>query len=147
MSAIELQTAARIVDLCLAHGRSLKLAPLAVALLDARGQLKCFKAEDGTSLLRADIAIAKAWGALGMGFGTRELARRAAAAPAFFGALQALSQGRIVPAPGGVLIRAANRELLGAIGISGDASDRDEECGVAAISAAGLIADPGAAAG
>ena len=139
--SLTLEIAARIVDDALAKGRALKLAPLAVALLDARGVVKCLKAEDNTSLLRTEIAAAKAWGALGMGFGTRELAGRAAKAPGFFGALQALS-GRMVPAPGGVLIRAADRTLLGAIGISGDNSDNDEACALWAIEQAGLLADP-----
>ena len=138
---LTLDIAARIVDDALAKGRELKLAPLAVALLDARGTVKCLKAEDGTSLLRTEIAFGKAWGALGMGFGTRELAGRAAKAPGFFGALQALSAGRMVPAPGGVLIRAADRTLLGAIGISGDNSDNDETCAKFAIENAGLVAD------
>lgn len=145
MTELTLDIAGRIVDLALAKGREMKLAPLAVALLDARGIAKCLKAEDGTSLLRVDIASAKAWGALGMGFGTRTLAERAVKAPQFFGALQNVSGGRIVPAAGGVLIRAADRALLGAIGISGDNSDNDEACAVWAIQQVGLIADPGGA--
>lgn len=143
MNSLPLETASRLVDITLEKGRELGLAPLAVALLDARGQLKCFKSEDGVSLLRADIAIAKAWGALGMGFGTRELARRAASAPQFFAALQSLSSGRVVPAPGGVLIRDDEGQLLGAIGVSGASSDDDEHCAVSAIAAMDLVADPG----
>ena len=50
----------------------------------------------------------------------------------------------IVPVPGGVLIRDADRGILGAVGISGDTSDRDEEAAVAGIKAAGLVADTGA---
>jgi uncharacterized protein GlcG (DUF336 family) len=142
MESVSLEAASRIVDEALAKGRALKLKPLAIAVLDPRGCLKAYKAEDGTSLMRFDIALGKAWGALGMGFGTRELQRRAEAA-LFFNSLQAMSRGRIVPAPGGVLIRNAAGEVVGAVGVSGDVSDKDEMCAIQGITAAGLVPDTG----
>ena len=93
--------------------------------------------------LRFDIAFGKAWGTLGMGFGGRELARRATRAPAFMTALQTMSDGRMVPAAGGVLIRNAAGTIVGAVGISGDSSDNDELCAVAGFEKAGLAADTG----
>jgi uncharacterized protein GlcG (DUF336 family) len=78
-----------------------------------------------------------------MGFGGRELARRAARAPQFFAALAALADGRMVAVPGGVLIRSAAGAIIGAVGISGDVSEKDEDCAVHGIAAAGLIADTG----
>ena len=42
-------------------------------------------------LMRPDIAAGKAWGALGLGFGTRNLAGRAKSLPQFFGALAELT--------------------------------------------------------
>jgi uncharacterized protein GlcG (DUF336 family) len=146
MAELRLEQARRIADVALAHARTLSLAPLAVAVLDARGTLKAFAAEDGTSLLREDIAQGKAWGALGLGFGGRELARRAQHAPAFMGALQAMSGGRMVPVPGGVLVRDAQGAVAGAVGISGDQSQQDEACAVQGILAAGLRPDTGDAA-
>jgi len=101
-----------------------------------------FKREDRSGILRPDIAHGKAWCALGMGFGSRELAERATKAPMFITALAAVSQGRMVP--GGVLIRNADGDILGAVGISGDTSDKDETCAVAGIKAAGLTAQTGA---
>ena len=95
--------------------------------------------------MRFDIAYGKAWGALGMGFGSREIFERAGKAPVFFSTLSVVSGGRMVPVPGGVLIRTAAGELVGAVGVSGDTSDRDEECAIAAIVAAGLHGQPGAA--
>ena len=86
----------------------------------------------------ADIARAKAWGALGMGCASREIGERAQKAPGFFGALAAVSQGRLVPAAGGVLILDNDRKVIGAVGISGDTSDRDEDCALSGIRAAGL---------
>ena len=143
MSNVTLAQASIIVDKALEHGRSLKLKPLTVAVLDAGGQLKAAKREDGSSLLRPEIAMGKAWGVLGMGFGGRELARRAARSPQFFAALGELAQGRMVPAAGGVLIRSSKGAILGAVGISGDASEKDEACAVHGIAAAGLVADTG----
>jgi uncharacterized protein GlcG (DUF336 family) len=145
--SLTLSQAAVIVEVALRKGRETSCAPLAVAVLDAGGHLKCFAREDGAGIVRPQIAIGKAWGALGMGLGSRTLARRVAEQPqqiAFFGALNAMSEGRVVPAPGGVLIRDAAGAVLGAVGISGDVSDKDEACALAGIEAAKLVADPGA---
>jgi len=143
MSTFTLEQASTIVDHALAKGRAIQSPPLTVAVLDAGGHLKVLKREDGAGILRPEIAIGKAWGALGMGFPTRELARRAAQVPMFFGALASMCQGKMVPVPGGVLIRSKNGEVLGAVGISGDTSDRDEECAVAGVRSAGLAPDFG----
>jgi uncharacterized protein GlcG (DUF336 family) len=143
MSDLPLSAASLIVDTALARGRELGLAPLAVVVLDAGGHLKAAKREDGASLLRPEIAMGKAWGVLGMGFGGRELARRAARAPQFFTALTELAGGRMVAAAGGVLIRSPVGAIIGAVGISGDASEKDEDCAVRGIEAAGLVADTG----
>ena len=143
MKTLTLSAADMIVDKALEKGRELKLAPLTVIVLDAGGQTRVLKREDGSSLLRPEIAMGKAWGTLGMGFGGRDLARRAAKAPAFFNALSDMSGGRMVPVPGGVLIRSDAGELLGAVGISGDLSENDEICAVHGILAAGLTPDTG----
>ena len=113
-------------------------------MLDAGGHLVAMKREDKSGILRTEIATGKAWGTLGMGFGGREFARRVAGNPAFIQALSVASGGRIVPVPGGVLIRAAQGgEIIGAVGISGDTSDKDEICAVHGIQAAGLAPDTG----
>jgi uncharacterized protein GlcG (DUF336 family) len=145
MATLKLQQASAIMDAALAEGRKLNLAPLAVAVLDAGGHLIAFKREDGAGIVRFDIAYGKAWGALGMGFGTRELAERAAKSPTFVAALTAVSQGRMVPSPGGVLIQGADKEVMGAVGISGDTGDNDEVCAIAGIESVGLSAVPGLA--
>ena len=138
-----LEAAETITDAALAKGRELRLAPLTVAVLDAGGVLVVLKREDGSSLLRPEIAIGKAWGALAMGVGTRAIAARAAQAPAFVHAVTTLAGGRFVPVPGGVLIRDPSDAIVGAVGISGDSSDNDETCAVAGIAAAGFRADTG----
>ena len=141
--SVTLAQASTIVDVALKKARETNLAPLTVAVLDAGGHLVAFKREDKSGILRFDIAFGKAWGALGMGFGSRTLASRAAKTPQFFTMLAAASGGRMVTKPGGVLIKDASGTIVGACGISGDTSDKDEMCAVAGIEAAGLKADPG----
>ena len=141
--SVTLARASTIVDVALKKARESNLAPLTVAVLDAGGHLVAFKREDKSGILRFDIAFGKAWGALGMGFGSRTLASRAAKTPQFFTMLAAASGGRMVTNPGGVLIKDASGTIVGACGISGDTSDKDEECAIAGIEAAGLYADPG----
>jgi uncharacterized protein GlcG (DUF336 family) len=143
MQSLTLAQASTIVDVAIKTGRDKKFQPLSVAVLDPGGHLVAFKREDKSGILRFDIAFGKAWGALGMGFGSRTLAERAANTPQFFTMLAAASDGRMVCNPGGVLIRDADGDIIGAVGISGDTADNDETCAIAGIEAAGLKADPG----
>ncbi len=136
---LSLDQAGRIVDAALVRGREMGLAPLAVAVLDAGGHLKAFKREDDAGIIRPQIAIGKAWGALGMGMGTRALASKS---PEFLAALGAMSGGKVVPSPGGVLILQGER-VVGAVGITGDTGENDEACAVAGIEAVGLDPDTG----
>jgi uncharacterized protein GlcG (DUF336 family) len=143
MASLTLAQASTIIDVALKTAHDAKFQPLSVAVLDAGGHLVAFKREDKSGIMRFDIAFGKAWGALGMGFGSRTLAGRVPRSQMFFTALAAASQGRFVPVVGGVLIRDSAGDVVGAVGISGDASDNDEKCAVAGIAAAGLKADPG----
>ncbi len=143
METFKLAQANAIIDGAIAQRRRRNLSPLAVAVLDAGGHLVAFKREDGAGFLRFKIAYGKAWGALGMGFGTRELTERAAQFPVFFQTLSAVSQGRIIPSPGGVLIADKQRNVMGAAGISGDTGINDEHCAITGIEAVGLLAIPG----
>ena len=143
MQSLTLAQASTIVDVALKTGRDKSFQPLSVAVLDPGGHLVAFKREDKSGILRFDIAYGKAWGALGMGLGSRTLAERAANTPQFFTMLAAVSQGRMVCNPAGVLIRDADGDIIGAVGISGDTADNDETCAIAGIEAAGLMADPG----
>lgn len=144
MAILKLAQATAIIDAAMAEGRKKNFAMLAVAVLDAGGHIIAVKREDGASFLRVELAYAKAWGALGMGFGSRELAERAAKTPSFIAALSGVSQGRMVPSPGGVLILGTDAEVLGVVGISGDTGDNDEVCALAGIKAVGLSGIPGA---
>ena len=137
-----LDAAARIVDEAIAVRRKEGLLPLAVAVLDSGGNLVAFKREDGAGVLRFDIARGKAYAALGMGMSTRLIRDRLANRPAFQSALAAASDGRFIPTPGGVLILDPAGQAIGAVGISGDASDKDEYCAIRAVKAAGFATEP-----
>jgi uncharacterized protein GlcG (DUF336 family) len=133
MTPLSLAVADRIADATLAEGRARNAQPLTVAVLDTGGHVVVMKREDGSGILRCEIATGKAWGALGMGLPSRTLNERAAGNPNFFTALAAASGGRMIPNPGGVLLRDETGRVAGAVGVSGDTGDMDEECAVAAI--------------
>ena len=140
---LSLDIANSIVLSALRKARKMEAAPLAVAVLDESGQMKSFQREDETSLMRADVATGKAWGALGMGRSSRALGKVAEERPHFIQALTAVAAGKLVPVPGGVLIKNEDGRIVGAVGISGDTSEIDEECAVTAIQSVGLFADSG----
>lgn len=144
MSGLTLAQASTIIDAALKTGREMNLAPLTVVVLDAGGHAVALKREDRSGIMRVDIATGKAWGALGVGAGSRVLFERSEKQPVFVTALAAVSQGRMVPVPGGVIVRSDKGDIIGAVGISGDLSDQDEACAVAGIEAAGLKAQTGA---
>ena len=139
MKTITFAQAQTIVAGALAHARAQNFKPLGVAVLDVRGALTAYAAEDGSTLGRAQVAMGKAGGAIAMGIGSRTLAKRP---PQFANAVGALFPLGLVPVPGGVLIRSGD-EIVGAVGISGDNSDNDEAAALAGITAAGLTGDPG----
>ncbi len=145
MSKLTLDEASTIIDVALAKGHEMSLKPLTVVVLDDGGNLKAFKREDGPgAALRPQIAFGKAFGAVGMGMASRAIRDNIALdRPFFAAALVGVSDGRFVPVPGGVLIRDADGQIIGAVGVSGDTSDNDAICGVAGIEAAGLTADDG----
>jgi uncharacterized protein GlcG (DUF336 family) len=141
---LTLQQALDIAQSTLAGGEKNGFLPLAVAVLDTAGQPLAILRDERTSLHRADIAIGKAAGCLAMGFGGRELAKRAAAMPQFISAVGSIFPKGLVPVPGGVLIRDATGLLLGAVGVSGDTSNNDEVAALAGIASVSLVADTGA---
>jgi uncharacterized protein GlcG (DUF336 family) len=144
MPNITLTQANHIAEAALAAGREKSFAPLTVVVLDSGGHVVAVQREDNSGILRFEIAFGKAWGALGFGLGSRALATRAQHAPAFINAVASVAEGRMVPVPGGVLVRDTHGAVIGAVGISGDTSDNDEICAVHGITASGLTADPGA---
>lgn len=143
MPSLTLERANTIIAGAFAKAGELKLKPLAVCVLDAGGHVKAFQRQDGASMLRFEIGSGKAYGALAVGTGSRWLNNQAKDRPHFLEGLSGVSGGRIVPVPGGVLVKDADGEILGAVGISGDTSDNDEAAAIAGIEAAGFAFDAG----
>mgnify|MGYP000674803812 CR=1 FL=1 len=141
-TSLPLISANAIVLEALTLGRKASLLPLTVVVLDAGGKLVATQSEDGSGLTRFDIAYGKAYGALGMGISSRLIRDRLSERPAFQNAIAAASDGRFIPVPGGVLVETAEGITLGAVGISGDTSDKDEYCAIEAIKSAGYAPEP-----
>lgn len=144
MTALTLDQASTIIDRALAEGTDHQMAPLTVVVLDAGGHMIALKRSDGSGIIRTQIAVGKAYGALGVGLPSRVLEEGPLAdRPGFQNALAAASEGRLIPAPGGVLVCQADGEtIIGAVGISGDTSNKDEYCAIEGIKAAGLVPLP-----
>jgi uncharacterized protein GlcG (DUF336 family) len=143
MTELTLALAQKLLADTLAHCRANKFNPMSVVVLDAAGGVKAAASEDNTTFLRWRVAHGKAYGAVSLGMPSRRLNSMAGERPHFVNALVGLTDGQLVPVPGGVAIRDASKKIIGAIGVSGDTSDNDEAAAVAAITAAGLVADPG----
>jgi uncharacterized protein GlcG (DUF336 family) len=141
---LKLKAAQKIVKTALEEARAKGMKPLAVAVVDARGTLVAFAAEDGSSLKRERVARGKADGAIALGVSSRQIAKMAAERPHFVAAVSHAVGGSLIPVPGGVLIKDSRSQVVGAVGVSGDTSDNDEIAAVAGIVAAGLAADTGA---
>jgi uncharacterized protein GlcG (DUF336 family) len=143
MSKVTLEHARTIIRAALDEGHRLGLAPLSIVVLDAGGHVKAFEREDGASNLRFEIAHGKAYGALGLGVGSRAIMARAEERPFFISAVTAAFGGALIPVPGGVLIIDSEKEIIGAVGATGDSSDNDEMAAAAGIVAAGFEARTG----
>lgn len=143
MTILSLDSARKIIDAAFARATELKLKPLGISVLDAGGHLVAFERQDGASFLRHQIGDGKAYGALAIGAGSRSVAKAAVERPHFMQGLSGVSEGRVVPVPGGVLIRDRSGAIVGAVGISGDTSDNDEAAAIAGIEAAGFTPDAG----
>ncbi|MTH96273.1 heme-binding protein [Roseibium sp. RKSG952] len=143
MRKLSLSTAQQIIAAALEKAAELGLKPLTVVVLDDGGHTVALARQDGSSILRPQIANGKAYGALSVGTGTRWLQANAETRPHFVQALNGAAGGSIIPVPGGVLVKNADGDVLGAVGITGDTSDNDEAAALAGIAAAGLVADCG----
>ncbi|MEY4316855.1 MAG: hypothetical protein RI902_663 [Pseudomonadota bacterium] len=138
MTELTLAQAQAIITAALARSKAEGFKPMGIAVLDAAGHLKAFAREDGASMFRFEVAQAKAWGAVGMGASSRQLAQRAKDNPNFFVSLSATSGGKFLPQPGAVLILSNDGQVLGAVGASGGTGDEDELICAAGVEAVGF---------
>ncbi len=139
--SIGLETAKSITAGVLAAGKQHGLKPLTVVVLDAGGHVISVEREDGASNNRFEIAFGKAYGALALGMGSRSLMARAEQQPYFITSAAAAIGGRLVPVPGGVLVKDAG-QVVGCVGVSGDTSDNDELAAIAGIESVSLVPQP-----
>ena len=140
--SIGLETAKSITAGVRAAGRDHGLKPLTVVVLDAGGHVVSAEREDGSSNSRFEIAFGKAYGALALGMGSRSLMARAEQQAYFVAAAAAAIGGKLVPVPGGVLVKDAAGSVVGCVGVSGDTSDNDELAAVAGITSVSLVPQP-----
>jgi uncharacterized protein GlcG (DUF336 family) len=140
--SIGLETAKSLTAGVRAAAREHGLKPLTVVVLDAGGHVVSVEREDGSSNNRFEIAFGKAYGALALGMGSRSLMARAEQQPYFITSAAAAIGGKLIPVPGGVLVKDADGTLLGCVGVSGDTSDNDELAAITGIKSASLVAQP-----
>ena len=138
---LNLKQANAIIEAALVKAREMKIKPLAVVVLDDSGNVKAAQREDGASMFRFDVAQGKAWASVAMGASSRALAKRAKDNPNFFITLAATAGGKFLPQTGGVLIRDASGQILGAAGASGGTGEEDEAVCAYGIEQAGLVPD------
>ena len=141
MSEITLKQAERVIDAVLARGRELDCRPLSVAVTDPGAHVKAFKKEDSSAMMRFEMAMGKAYAALALGRSSSLVRIRNEERPLFMNYLINASGGRLFPEGGGMLIRDASGEVIGAVGVTGDTEIRDEELAAHGVRAAGLKTD------
>ena len=141
MSEVTLEQSERIIDAILARGRELDCRPLSVAITDPGAHVKAFRKEDGSAMMRFEMAMGKAYAALALGRSSSLVRVRNEEKPQFVNYLINASGGKLFPEGGGRLIRNERGEVIGAVGVTGDIEIRDEELAAYGIRAAGLKTD------
>src|SRR5262245_57407758 len=138
---ITLDQAERLIDAILQRGAELDCRPLSVIVVEPGCKVKAFKKEDGSSMIRFEMAYGKAYAALAMGRSSKLVKVRAEEKPIFMRYLVSASGDQIFPEGGGMQIRDAQGEVIGAVGVTGDTEERDEELAAHGIRAIGLKTD------
>ena len=146
MSAITLDQANRIIAAILKRGAEINCRSLSVLVVEPGCILKAFQKEDGSSMIRFEMAYGKAYAALAMGRSSKLVKVRAEEKPIFMRYLVAASGEQIFPEGGGLQIRDGAGEVIGAVGVTGDSEERDEELAAHGIRAIGLKTDEDCAA-
>jgi uncharacterized protein GlcG (DUF336 family) len=100
--------------------------PMNIAVVDDGGNLVAFAAMDDTKLIGADISRGKALTAVYMHMDTRDLAPIVQPGQPLYG-IEATTGGRLVVFPGGVLLRTADGQIAGAVGVSAGTVDEDHQ--------------------
>ena len=141
MTAITLDQANRIISAILKRGAEINCRPLSVLVVEPGCKVKAFQKEDGSSMIRFEMAFGKAYAALAIGRSSKLVKVRAEEKPIFMRYLISASGDQIFPEGGGLQIRNETGEVIGAVGVTGDTEDCDEELAAHGIRAAGLKTD------
>jgi uncharacterized protein GlcG (DUF336 family) len=141
MSALTLDQANRIIDAILRRAAEINCRPLSVIVVEPGCKVKAFQKEDGASMIRFEMAYGKAYAALALGRSSKLVRVRAEERPIFMRYLMSASGDQIFPEGGGLQIRNLDGEVIGAVGVTGETEDRDEELAAHGIHAAGLKTD------
>lgn len=141
MALITLSQAEKVIDAVIVRARELKCRPISVVVVEPGAIVKAFKKEDGSAMMRFEMAMGKAYASLALGRSSSLARARAEQRPLFMDFLFKASQDKIFAEGGGMLIRAADGELLGAVGVTGDTQEQDEALAAHGIRAAGLKTD------
>ena len=138
---ITLRQSEDIIDGIPARGRELGCRPLSAVVVERGAKAKAFQKEDGPSMMRFEMAFGKAYAALALGRSSSLVRERAEERPMFMDYLIDTSDRRIFPEGGGMLVRDAAGSVIGAVGVTGDTLERDEELCAHGIRAGGLRTD------
>ena len=141
MSETTLEQSERIINAILARARELDCRPMSVVVTDPGARVKAFKKEDGSAMMRFEMAMGKAYAALALGRSSSLVRARTEERPLFMNYLISAAGGKIFAEGGGMLIRDGRCEVIGAVGVTGDTQERDEELAAHGIRAAGLKTD------
>jgi uncharacterized protein GlcG (DUF336 family) len=139
--SLSLADALAIIEGTFAAAATHKCRPMTAIVLDAGGRVKAFQKQDGSSMLRFEIAYGKAFAALSLGRASRLVLQKAKEKPLFMQSLDELADGPMFLEGGGQLIRDEHGEVVGAIGVTGDVNEMDDICAMAGINAAGYRSD------
>ena len=138
---IKLEQANRIIEAILKRGAELSCRPISAVVVEPGCVVKAFQKEDGASMIRFEMACGKAYAALALGRSSMLVRIRQEEKPNFMRFLIAASDERLFPEGGGMLIRNGDGDVIGAVGVTGDTEERDEELAIHGIRAAGLKID------
>jgi len=141
MTVINLEQSNRIIEAVFARGRELSCRPLSVLVVEPGAKVKAFQKEDDSAMMRFEMAYGKAYAALALGRSSSLVRIRTEERPLFMQYLIRASNDQIFPEGGGMLIRDKEGEVIGAVGVTGDTQERDEELAAHGIRAAGLKTD------
>ena len=141
MTAVSLDQANRIIAAILKRATEIECRPISAIVVEPGCVVKAFQKEDGSSMIRFEMAFGKAYAALAMGRSSKLVRVRAEEKPIFMRYLISASGDQMFPEGGGLQIRSAEGEVIGAVGVTGDTEDRDEELAAHGIHAAGLQTD------